>query len=74
VRESAWYETRFSALRLRVVSDFYDLLRNVQERMAAGTSRTDLHEFLKERNFAQLLMELREFFRPLATAARQGRG
>jgi hypothetical protein len=73
VRESTWYESRFSALRLRVVSDFYDLLRNVQERTAAGTSRTDLHEFLKERNFAQLLMELREFFRPIATAARQRR-
>ncbi len=74
VRESAWYENRFSALRLRVVSDFYDLLRNVQERQAAGNTRTDVHEFLKERNFAQILMDLREFFRPLAASSRQGRG
>jgi hypothetical protein len=74
VRESAWYENRFSALRLRVVSDFYDLLRNIQERQAAGNTRTDVHEFLKERNFAQILMDLREFFRPLAASSRQGRG
>ncbi len=74
VRESAWYEKRFSALRLRVVSDFYGLLRTVQERVAAGASRTDLHEFLKERNFAQILMDLREFFRPLAGGSRAGRG
>jgi hypothetical protein len=73
VRESAWYERRFSTLRLRVVSDFYDLLRNIQERVAAGSTRADLHDFLKERNFAQLLMELRDFFRPHAGAGRPAR-
>jgi hypothetical protein len=73
VRESSWYENRFSGLRLRVVSDFYDLLRTAQERLATGNTRTDLHEFLKDRNFAQLLMDLREFFRPLVAAGRAGR-
>jgi hypothetical protein len=71
VRESSWYANRFSALRLRVVSDFYDLMRAVQERVADGSTRTDLHEFLKERNFAQVLMDLREFFRPLVASGRR---
>jgi hypothetical protein len=72
VSESTWYRDRFSALRLRVVSNFYDLLRAVQERRASGGSRNDLHELLKERNFAQLLMDLREFFRPYVAPARPG--
>jgi hypothetical protein len=74
VRESSWYANRFSALRLRVVSDFYDLMRAVQERVADGKTRTDLHEFLKERNFAQVLMDLREFFRPLVASGRHIQG
>jgi hypothetical protein len=65
VRESTWYRDRFSVLRLRVVSDFYDLLRTVQERVAAGRTRGELHEFLRDHNFAQLLMDLREFFKQL---------
>jgi hypothetical protein len=73
VRESSWYGNRFSTLRLRIVSDFYDLLRIVQEKVAAGSTRTELHELLKERNFAQVLMDLREFFRPIAAAGRHGR-
>ena len=72
VCESHWYRERFSALRLRVVSDFYDLLRAVGERRAGGGSRTELHDFLKERNFAQVLMDLREFFRPLLAPGRPG--
>ena len=72
VSESSWYRERFSVLRLRVVSNFYDLLRAVQERRASGGSRNDLHELLKERNFAQLLMDLREFFRPYVAPARPG--
>jgi hypothetical protein len=72
VCESSWYRERFSVLRLRVVSNFYDLLRAVHERRANGSSRNELHEFLKERNFAQLLMELREFFRPLLAPAKPG--
>jgi hypothetical protein len=72
VSESSWYRERFSVLRLRVVSNFYDLMRAVQERRASGGSRNDLHELLKERNFAQLLMDLREFFRPYVTPPRPG--
>jgi len=75
VCESPWYRDRFSALRLRVVSDFYDLVRTVQDKRAAGATRGDLHELLKDRNFAQLLMDLREFFRPYLNATtRPGRG
>ena len=70
VCESQWYRDRFSTLRLRVVSDFYDLLRAVNERRANGGTRAELHEFLKDRNFAQILMDLREFFRPLLGGGR----
>jgi hypothetical protein len=72
VSESTWYRERFSALRLRVISNFYDLLRAVQDRRAAGASRSELHDFLKERNFAQVLMDLREFFRPYVAPPRHG--
>jgi hypothetical protein len=72
VCESLWFRERFSALRLRVVSDFYDLLRAVNERRANGSTRMELQEFLKDRNFAQILMDLREFFRPLLAQGRPG--
>jgi len=74
VSESSWYRERFSALRLKVVSDFYDLLRAVDERRAAGAGRSQLHDLLKERNFAHLLMDLREFFKPLVGAGKRSPG
>lgn len=73
VRESAWYRDRFSGLGLRVVSNFYDLLQSARQRMSEGGSRTDVQEFLKEHNFAQVLLDLREVFRPLQKAGSKQR-
>jgi hypothetical protein len=63
VRESDWYNDRFTKLGLNSVSDFYGLVEEARERLLAGTSRNELQEFLKERNFAQVLLSLRELFR-----------
>ena len=63
VRESDWYNERFSRLGLKSVSEFYSLVEEARERLVSGTSRNDLQEFLKERNFAQVLLSLRELFR-----------
>lgn len=63
VRESDWYNDRFTRLGLKSVSDFYSLVEEAREKLLGGTSRNDLQEFLKERNFAQVLLSLRELFR-----------
>lgn len=63
VRESDWYNDRFAKLGLKSVSDFYGLVEEARERLLGGTSRNELQEFLKERNFAQVLLSLRELFR-----------
>lgn len=63
VRESDWYRDRFTRIGLKAVSDFYSLVDEARERLLAGSSRNDLQEFLKERNFAQVLLSLRELFR-----------
>ena len=65
VRESAWYRERFSPLNLRVISNFYDLLASVRARLADGEPRSSVQDFLKDRNFAQLLLDLRDVFKPL---------
>ncbi|MGE5235456.1 MAG: hypothetical protein ACM3O7_03785 [Acidobacteriota bacterium] len=63
IRESDWYRAQFAKLGLKPVSDFYVLVDEARERLLAGTSRSDLQEFLKERNFAQVLLALRELFK-----------
>lgn len=63
VRESTWYSEKFTALRLRPLSDFYELTASAREKLLAGTSRKQLQDFLKEHNFAQILLALRDLFR-----------
>ncbi len=63
VRESAWYQTNFSALGLKALSDFYDLLQRAREHGGAEGSAEEVREYLRATNFAQLLMALRELFK-----------
>ncbi|MBW2528370.1 MAG: hypothetical protein JRI23_29615 [Deltaproteobacteria bacterium] len=62
VSVSSWYEEQFSPLGLRPLSDFYDIIAKVDQRMRAGSTREDLQKYLKEVNFAQILLSLRDMF------------
>jgi hypothetical protein len=62
VSVSRWYEESFSSLGLRPLSDFYDTIAKVDQRMRAGVTRDELQRFLKEVNFAQTLLALRDMF------------
>jgi hypothetical protein len=62
VSVSRWYEESFSSLGLRPLSDFYDIIAKVDQRMRAGVTREELQRFLKEVNFAQTLLALRDMF------------
>ena len=63
VRESDWYHKRFATLGLKSVSDFYGLVDEARNRLSSGATRAELQDLLKERNFAQILLALRELFR-----------
>ncbi len=63
VRESQWYRNHFVKLGLKPISDFFGLFDASKEKMQAGTSRNDLQEFLKEHNFVQVLLALKDLFR-----------
>jgi hypothetical protein len=62
VRESDWYEDSFSNLGLKPLSDFYEILVSLQNQREDGMSNDELQGFLKERNFAQVLLALRDMF------------
>ncbi len=63
VRESSWYSNNFTSLGLKPLSDFYDLANTARGRLLDGISRKQLQDFLKEHNFAQILLALRDLFR-----------
>jgi hypothetical protein len=63
VRESQWYHDRFGKLGLRPISDFFGLFDAAKGKTGAGTSRNDLQEFLKDHNFVQVLLALKDLFR-----------
>jgi len=63
VRESEWYHARFAPLGLKSVSDFYGLVEEARNRLSGGATKTELQDLLKERNYAQILLSLRELFR-----------
>ncbi len=63
VRESQWYHDRFAKLGLKSISDFFGLFDAAKEKMLNGTSRAELQEFLKEHNFVQVLLALKDLFR-----------
>jgi hypothetical protein len=62
VSVSDWYENGFSSLGLRPLSDFYDIIAKVDKKMRDGAKKEELQEFLKESNFAQTLLALRDMF------------
>jgi hypothetical protein len=62
VSVSGWYETNFSELGLRPASDFYDIIAKVDRRMREGSTKEQLQNYLKEANFAQILLALRDMF------------
>jgi len=62
VRVSEWYELNFTRRGLKPLSDFYEVLSQVWEKMHQGMARDELQEFLKRSNFAQLLLSLRDMF------------
>jgi hypothetical protein len=63
VRESQWYHDRFAKLGLKPISDFFQLFDLAKDKMTAGTSRNELQEFLKDHNFVQVLLALKDLFR-----------
>ncbi len=63
VRESSWYSDNFTSLGLKPLSDFYDLANTARRRLLDGISRKQLQDFLKEHNFARILLALRDLFR-----------
>lgn len=63
VRESPWYRDHFAKLGLKPISDFFGLFDTAKEKTISGASRTQLQDFLKEHNFVQVLLALKELFR-----------
>ena len=62
VSTSSWYENNFSNLGLRPASDFYDVISKVDAKMRQGAKKEELQTFLKDLNFAQTLLALRDMF------------
>ncbi len=62
VREHPWYEHNFSPLGLQPLSDFYDVIDAIHVRMHKGLAKDELQAFLKEHNFAKILLALRDMF------------
>ncbi len=62
VRSSDWYARSFSSLGLQPLSDFYQVVDAVREMMEDGLARDQVQELLKERNFASVLLSLRDMF------------
>ncbi len=57
-----WYEKNISKLGLKPLSDFYEIIFKVEEKMNGGIARDQLQDFLKESNFAKVLLSLRDMF------------
>jgi len=62
VRSSEWYENSFSELGLKPLSDFYEIIDQVEERMHHGIAKHELQQMLEEANFAKILLSLRDMF------------
>ncbi len=62
VRSSEWYEANFSPLGLQPLSDFYAIVDEAMERRESGADATEIQEFLKQHNFAKVLLSLRDMF------------
>ncbi len=62
VRISTWYEENFSGLGLKPLSDFYDVISHVEEKMEKGLAKHDLQKMLEDANFAHILLAMRDMF------------
>lgn len=62
VRTSRWYQENFSGLGLKPLSDFYEVISHVEERLGAGLAKHELQKMLEEANFAHILLALRDMF------------
>lgn len=63
VRESAWYAENFRRLSLAPLSHFFDIVEDAKE-LARQAPREDVLEAVRNRGFAQTLLQLRELFQP----------
>ncbi len=62
VRSSQWYESNFSPLGLQPLSDFYAIVDEATELRESGAEAAEIQEFLKQHNFARVLLSLRDMF------------
>ena len=62
VRISSWYEENFSGLGLKPLSDFYEVISHVEERLGTGLAKHELQKMLEDANFAHILLALRDMF------------
>lgn len=62
VRISSWYEENFSGLGLKPLSDFYDVISQVEDRLGTGLAKHELQKMLEDANFAHILLALRDMF------------
>jgi len=59
---SDWYEKSFSPLGLKPLSDFYEIISKVDDKTTQGVPRKEIQTYLKQSNFAQVLLALRDMF------------
>jgi len=62
VSTNTWYESNFSRLELRPLSDFYELIQQVKNKRKGGAPKSDIQSFLNDSNFATVLLSLRDMF------------
>jgi len=62
VSTNTWYESNFSRLELRPLSDFYELIQQVKNKRKGGAPKSDIQSFLNNSNFATVLLSLRDMF------------
>lgn len=62
VSTNTWYESNFSRLELRPLSDFYELIQQVKNKRKGGAPKSDIQSFLNNSNFATILLSLRDMF------------
>jgi len=62
VSTNSWYESNFSRLDLRPLSDFFELISQVRSKLKGGSSKADIQSFLNDSRFATILLALRDMF------------
>lgn len=65
VTSSPWFEENFSKLGLTPLSDFYEIVNKVEKKASEGIAKDELHRYLKEANFANVLLSLRDMFQKI---------